>query len=252
MNCLEVRQLILADPARLPQEARLHLQQCQRCYGFAEEMNQLNQDLTQAFRVPVPEELSSRILLRHALEGDQPESSPVKRRGWMMALAASLIVSLSISLWLNLNVTEDKPLLAEAILGHMPHEAAIVEQAHNLTHDKRIDQVLAQINATRQGDLGPVVYATVCIIDGMEMAHLAIEEEGVHYTVMLIPTAAFSAPTWFENDRWQGVAASGAGSTVAILTDVQRQRPPAETRQKLSDMAESYQRLLGYNAASAS
>ena len=64
MNCLEFRHEKLADPRRLSAEALAHLEQCALCDAFARSVDESEARLAEMLRVPVPDGLAERAILR--------------------------------------------------------------------------------------------------------------------------------------------------------------------------------------------
>src|SRR5438270_15750 len=64
MNCLDFHRAKLADPRRLTDEARLHVQACPECAAFASSVDEGERHLAEALASPVPDGLAERIILR--------------------------------------------------------------------------------------------------------------------------------------------------------------------------------------------
>ena len=76
MNCLEFRQLALADP--YDPALTEHAAGCVKCTKFRQEILDMDSDLEKAFAIPVPEGLAARVLLNQSLS-DRPKPLPLLR-----------------------------------------------------------------------------------------------------------------------------------------------------------------------------
>jgi len=99
MNCSEYRRLIETEPARstksLSQPGVQHVAECSECAEFTRRIRRLDQRIMEAVRVPVPENLEARILLRQSFQ--EPQRRPTRWRS-LWALAASVVLVLSMAL----------------------------------------------------------------------------------------------------------------------------------------------------------
>ncbi len=68
MNCIEFRQLKLAGPYSVNNEARQHKSNCRNCRIFEGELQELNDSIDTALTVPVPEGFAVKILLNQSLQ----------------------------------------------------------------------------------------------------------------------------------------------------------------------------------------
>jgi Protein of unknown function (DUF3379) len=68
MNCLDFRRLKLADPNRLPADARAHASACASCAEFTRAQDDFEGQLGEAVRVPLDASLGARVLLRQQLK----------------------------------------------------------------------------------------------------------------------------------------------------------------------------------------
>ncbi|MFN3236892.1 MAG: DUF3379 family protein [Pseudomonadales bacterium] len=90
MNCLEFRQIILADPHDSTLDA--HAASCEQCARFREEILNMDKDIEQALNVPIPENLAARVVLNQSLSSTTPSSTWL-RYGLAASFAAALVIS---------------------------------------------------------------------------------------------------------------------------------------------------------------
>ena len=95
MNCSDYRRQIETDPAQRSAALSQHVLSCSACAEFTRRIRTVDQRIKDAVRVPVPENLEARILLRQSFQ--ETRSRPRGRRS-LWALAASVVLVLSIAL----------------------------------------------------------------------------------------------------------------------------------------------------------
>ena len=90
MNCLEFRRILLTDPGTRDPAFVEHKRSCADCADAVGRSAQFEQRLREAVRIEAPENLASRILLKHSFAS--PVSKPWWRNTAAVALAASLLL----------------------------------------------------------------------------------------------------------------------------------------------------------------
>ena len=167
MNCLEFRRRLSAEPEDRDAAIRAHARDCASCSHWAAEATRFESLLHQAMEVEVPENLASRILLRHALRYPQREAT--RRRGF--ALAASVLVTVLLGgalLWFEL-----KPTLADDLFVHMD-ERSYALTSTTILDDESVASVFRWFGADVSPELGDVSFANVCIFRDKRVAHFVL------------------------------------------------------------------------------
>ena len=90
MNCMEFRRMLMTDPAVSDPAFAEHRRDCPDCADAVERSAHFERRLREAVNVDVPENLASRILLKHSFEAH-------RRRPWwraprVLAMAASVLL----------------------------------------------------------------------------------------------------------------------------------------------------------------
>ena len=151
MNCFEFRKLLLADPrARTPGQDR-HLAECPACANVAREMENLEARVHDAMRVPVPEALAERVLLR------QKTRVPALR---VWALAASLVAAIGAGAYFYRTAgNAEEPMLVAATLGQ--NHPAVAAIAYVVDHEPQL------LREGRSGD--PAVMRSALVKLGLKL-----------------------------------------------------------------------------------
>lgn len=176
MNCVDFRRDCLTETKPQSAEFRNHRQQCPSCSQYLVRVQQLNAALDSALRLPVPEELSSRILLRHSF---------VRRRPQRLLVAASLALAvIGAGLWFNRPPMTplQQEVLAHAMEPHVPAVSAPVPREELLALVHQLGGEVATDTT-----LSAVFYARRCRIAGHYAGHLLMDTPQGPVTVFLMP-----------------------------------------------------------------
>ena len=205
MNCVEFRRHCLESGVTLDIEAMAHQQSCKTCQSFYEKQTQFDSLLGQAFKVPVPEGLESRIKLR--------KSFAPRWQFRQLAIAAMLLLSVGVGVRAFYGpVPLDEALLAHALESHSYRGAA--DQSMPLARVSQITNGLgAQVN-----NLGDIRYAGHCRIHGRLAVHMLVNTDMGRYTLFLMPDQSMDERISHEVEGHQVVMfPSGKGSIGVVV-----------------------------------
>lgn len=195
-NCIEFRRAKLTAPREVSEAAAEHLAQCPECAGFDVEVDELDRRLEEAARVPVPENLAERVLLRHQLRRGQP------RRNWL-ALAAAVVLSAAVTLmYVRESAQQD---LARRMIAHVLSEPDVWAVRESMPPE-RVAQAFASIGATLRADFGQVTFLDQC--KGLDPGgtHLVVKTPHGQAAVLLLPNA----------QRWRRAGVVGHGLVASV------------------------------------
>lgn len=205
MNCVEFRRHCLESGVNLDAVTLAHRQECTTCLRFYEKQTQFDALLGQAFKVPVPEDLESRIKLR--------KSFAPRWQLRQLAIAAMLILSVGVGVRAFYGPAPlDEALLAHALESHAYRGAA--DQPMPLARVSQITNALgAQVNS-----LGDIRYAGHCRIHGRMAVHMLVNTDMGRYTLFLMPGQSLDERISEEVDGHQVVMfPSGKGSVGVVV-----------------------------------
>jgi hypothetical protein len=240
MNCIEFRQLILADPTTSSEQTNQHKLGCNTCAAFEREIHGLDESLRTALTVAIPEGLAAKVLLNQSLQ-----SHPRKPTRWYwMSMAASFFVAVFVFQMTPADSLDDD------IVEHLDHEAHQIHGRSGDISSAEVRTVLYAINGDLNDDLndnlsddlradlaesfGKVTYASKCYMNEQLVAHFVVENGGEPYTLIVIPTK-IRRELSFQNDRWHGVITPHPTGSLAIITSARAESTPA-----LSAIAKHY------------
>jgi hypothetical protein len=212
MNCLEFRRRLSTDPEDRDAAIRAHGRDCAACSRWAEESTRFENLLRQAIEVEVPENLASRILLRHALR--YPRRDATRRRGF--ALAASILVTVLLGgalLWF-----ESKPTLANDVFAHMD-EMPYSLTSTTILDDEAVTSVFRWFGADVSPELGDVSFANVCEFKNKRVAHVVLQRATSPVTVIIMPGERLTRPRHISRGERSGLLLPYAGGSMAIVPE---------------------------------
>jgi hypothetical protein len=232
MNCIEFRQLILADPNTSSEQTNQHKSGCNNCAAFEREIHGLDESLRTALTVAIPEGLAAKVLLNQSLQ-----SHPRRPTRWYwMSMAASFFMAVFVFQMTPADSLDDD------IIQHLDHEAHQVHGKSGDISSAEVRTVLYAIDGDLDGGIngdidesfGKVTYASKCYMNGQLVAHFVVENGGEPYTLIVIP-AETRRELSFQSDRWHGVIVPHPTGSLAIIASARADSTPS-----LSGIAKHY------------
>lgn len=209
MNCLDARRELSGDPRRAGAALQRHLADCPGCAAYRAELLALDARLAEALRVPAPDGLPDRVLLRQGLRRSRAPR-------WL-ALAATLVVALGIGGYHGVERWQQAPAL-EAI-AHVLHE-----EPHELFIGRRGDPavlapVLAAAGLTLAGDGIDVRYTGVCPFRGGFAHHVVLETPFGKATLLLSPDKPLDSTVIADRDGLAALAAPAGQGSYSLVAE---------------------------------
>ncbi len=221
MDCLEFRRLTLINPLDDHPARLAHQQECQGCAKFEQDLLAQDALIREATRIEVPEGFAARILLNHSL---QPSSRLTPRPVWF-AVAASVVLA-AFLLQPVIDTTFYRP-FENSLVGHMSKHDMLAHAGHShaphsqATHSatsspEKIRAVLAAANTDLPSDIGNIIAATTCVINGELMAHLLVRHNDREFVVFVVPESSVVERT-FSHDQWSGQLVNLNQRSLAVI-----------------------------------
>ncbi len=221
MNCIDIRNQLLADPGSQDHAIRSHLNDCADCSRFANDLLVFESDLNRASKVEVPEGLASRILLRQRLAAEKN-----RRKKYGMATAAAFLLSFTvvISSFFSFNLGDvDSQTLEQVVLQHINDELYHLQDHKNLSV-QQVNSVLKNHGNQLKALPGRTInYAGACPIRNNQGAHVIVGSDSGPITVLFMPGEFIESRSHLKDKRFQGVIVpTGHGSMAIVAEDPQQ------------------------------
>ncbi len=212
MNCEEYRKEVAADPSF--DGGASHLRHCAACQAYRDEMQDLEQEISRALAIEVPE-----LRMPELPDVDTANVVPLRRRfstpAWL-AVAATVVVAALLGVrMLGTGVQYDS--LADEIIAHLEHEPYALQVTDVPVPDERLTAVVPANVATMDHSAGLITYAQTCVINGREVPHLVIQGQRGPVTVILLPEERISAAQELTGDNINGVLLPVGSGSIAII-----------------------------------
>lgn len=207
MNCLDCRRRLLTAPDTRDPALRTHLRECPACARFAGEQAAFERRLDAALRVPAPENLRERVIF---------DTSMRRRRPWRwLAAAAILILTLSLGFGGWEHATTQR--LASDMVAHMAHDP-LQEAPADSAATLRLARLTSGLGVHLDtSELGEIVNARRCEIDGRHGAHFVIERGDLRASAFLLPDVRLAMEHRVQADGMHGVLIPTDGGVIAVF-----------------------------------
>ena len=219
MDDLQFRRSIYADPKSTDPDILAAKTADPSKAKFAQEIDELDAKIASALSVPVPDELSQKLILRQSLASHQQQKRVSRIK---LAIAASVTLTIGVIVS-QLQFSPAYNSVADYAIAHVEHEA------HYFTNEDEADvsltklnKKMASFNGTFSDTLGDLMMADFCRFDGMKSLHLVYRGETSPVNVFIIPDVdhlQFSPS--FNDSRYKGIVSKFNNSRVIIVGDKQ-------------------------------
>ncbi len=184
MDDLQFRRSIYADPNSQDKELLTATQSEPSRKQFAQEIKQLDQKITQALNVPVPDDLANKLILRQTLASHQQH-----KRKTRIHLALAACVAITAGFIINLvSFSSSYNNLGDYALAHVYHEKSLlsndIQAQISLTS---LNEKMASFDGSFSQSLGKLLFADYCRFDGMSSLHLVFKGKSSPVTVFIVP-----------------------------------------------------------------
>ncbi|HCH70167.1 MAG TPA: DUF3379 domain-containing protein [Colwellia sp.] len=217
LDDLQYRRSIYADPTSRDDDIIEAQNTDPAKKKLAQELYLFDEKLKQAMKVPVPDDLCNKLLLRQTLASHQQE----KRKSRVyLALAAS--VAIIAGLVVNyLQFSNSYNNLGNYALAHVYYE----ENKFYNNDDKRVslttlNKKMSTFNGSFNESLGELISADYCRFDGIKSLHLVFQGLTDTVTVFVVPKEEhFRFTNKFSDHKLQGESISFKQANILVVAD---------------------------------
>lgn len=224
MNCEEYREAIAADPSF--DGGAGHLSECSSCQAYRSEMLALEQIISRALALEVPE--LNVPELPEMIEEDSPELSTsmsdnvvaLPKRPVLSTVLLGLAATVVLAAFVGFRMIGsgvEYPTLADELLAHIDHERSSLVVTDVAVSDARLESVVTADIARLDHSAGLITYAQSCVINGRTVPHLVIQGEHGPVTILLMPDETVSAPQTITGESVNGIILPVGNGSIAIF-----------------------------------
>lgn len=214
MNCNDYKQAIAADPNF--DGGAGHLAGCAECQAYRKEMLLLDDRISRALAVDVPELKLPELAPIDAgnvvrLSGRRRVSTPA----WF-AMAATVMFAAVLGVRL-LSTGIEYDSLADQVLAHIEHEPYSLRVTDTPITPDRLNSVVPGDVAVMGQDVGLITYAQSCDINGHEVPHLVIQGNKGPVTILLMPDETIGEAVVLGDENSEGIILPVGRGSIAIV-----------------------------------
>ncbi|MBY6186055.1 DUF3379 domain-containing protein [Marinobacter hydrocarbonoclasticus] len=214
MDELEFRRRAYADPNDQADEFLAAAGDEAGRAEFVQQLQAMDRQLEQVLKVPVPEDLADRLLLKQNMDVHQQQK---RRHRWQLATAASIAFAIGLSLTLLNAGSHD---LGQHALAHVAHEAGFTNVVDEKVDLNGLNTKLASFGGQFSELPGQVYYANYCDFEGIRSLHVVMSSDQGRVTLFVIPKQnEMSLPAQFADKRYHGIGEDRNGVHLAIVGD---------------------------------
>ena len=204
MNCLDFRRRVGAEPFADGEDIAAHRRECAACARHQDELRAMDGLIARALAVDPARIGESKAVERFP--------APARRR--LFAIAASLVVGLSVGFVLLVSVPRAS--IAREVIEHMLHEPGAMAAGVPVMPGA-LAGVLDPDGTRLLPGAGDVTYATRCPFDGHVVPHLVVQTPEGPVTVLLLLHRDIRRPLRIDAKGFRGVVLPAPRGSIAIV-----------------------------------
>ena len=181
MDELEFRREVYADPSADNPRVKQAAESDPAKMAFLKELRQLDADLKQAAKVPVPDDLAHKLIWQGTI-ADFAAHKKRSRRHLALAASVAFVVGISFTVWQQQSHTID---FSQEALAHMHYQEMLPNASVVSLRD--VNSKLETFGATLASDIGTIKSANYCHLDKQRSLHLILETEQGLVSVFVLP-----------------------------------------------------------------
>ncbi|MDP7593009.1 MAG: DUF3379 family protein [Litorilituus sp.] len=231
MDDLHFRRKIYADP-NTQDKAVLDAQQRDPAKKeFTQELVQLDEKIKKAMKVPVPENLCDKLILRQTLACHQQ-----KKRQSRLQLALVASVAIIAGVVINFfQFSSSYTNLGDYALAHVYHEEnAFSNQDATRLNLTTLNQKMFAFNGSFNHLLGELIFADYCRFDGMKSLHLVYKGVTDTVAVFIVPkNEQLTFSKTFSDKKLQGESIRFKNTNIIVVAD--KNEPISKWKKSISE-----------------
>lgn len=231
MDDLRFRRSIYADPSSIDEDIIAAKNSDPAKKQLAQELSRLDEKLKQAMKVPVPDDLCNKLLLRQTLASHQQEKRKTRIH---LALAASVAIIAGVAVnYLQFSNSYNN--LGDYALAHVYHEENVFSNDDSARVSlTSLNNKMTTFKGSFSNSMGELISADYCRFDGMKSLHLVFQGLTDTVTVFVVPKKehlAFSNS--FSDEKLHGESLSFQHANILVVAD--KNEPLSQWQHTIND-----------------
>lgn len=212
-DCEQFQLMYASSPQEMEAGLVAHADQCPDCASFADAIRELDNRLIDSMKVNVPADLAP------LLKGIPEKNSWIKSK-WTLfggiALAASVLLSLGLSLGLRLNSISPSASLRQAVYQHILGEPQALTAVFPV-QPAVLNKKLKEFGVSLGQPIGDVMYVKLCPVGDSRGLHLVVQGKQGPVTLLILPAVNVTEPINFIEGRFVGYMKQSAQGVIAVV-----------------------------------
>jgi hypothetical protein len=215
MDDLEFRRALLADPKCAEPLVLEAIANDPKKLALCNELKQLNQKMTEASRIKVPDGLAHRLLLRQSMAAHQQRRSRNKYIQLAMAASIAFVFGLSFVFWQQSNVLS----LSENAIAHVLHEGDYALGANEDISIQQVNLKLARFGGEFTSQVSQVYYANYCDFNNVVSLHLVMQGESGKVSVFIVPHEQAYKTDNLTEGKWNSQSIDFSRASLVVVSE---------------------------------
>ena len=220
MDSKDYKEIIAADPSAPIDVSGLDADQVAEAEAFRAEMRALDEQISRALAIDVPELQMPELPDLGEDEGNIVEMPVGNKRhfstpAWLgIAASIALVAVFAGRLFTG---AESYDSLADEVIAHLEHEPLALTVTSTPVAERRLLNVVNRSGVEIETDVGLVTYAKSCVINGKTVPHLVIQGKLGPITLLLMPDEKVDNAVPLTGESINGVILPVGDGSIAII-----------------------------------
>jgi hypothetical protein len=217
MDDLQFRRSIIADPKNRDDAINTAIKDDPAKQKFAQELDALENKISQAMNIPAPDDLANKLILRQTLASHQQHKRKTRVR-LAMAASVAFVMGLTVNFMMFSNIYKN---LGDYAIAHVNYEAS-----HFSNNDQpnvtlaSLNDKMAAFKGSFDSTFGTLIFADFCRFDGSKSLHLVFQGQSSPVNIFILPDDEdIKFIDDFANDKLQGMSLNFNHSNIIVVGD---------------------------------
>ncbi|WDE03910.1 DUF3379 domain-containing protein [Thalassomonas viridans] len=217
MDDLQFRRSIYADPKSRDEATQDAIDADPAKQQFVKDIEALDEKLARAMKVPVPDDLYDKLILRQTLDSHRQQKRKTRIQ---LAMAAS--VAFALGLTFNfMQYSAPYSTMGDYALAHVYHEEGKFSNDDEVRVSlATLNNKMSTFNGTFDSNFGELISAQFCPFQGIKSLHLVFQGKTSPVTVLIVPNQAeLEYIEDFSDDNFKGKTLLMHDNNVIVIGD---------------------------------